>query len=202
MNLLSMSLATYASPYNESDNNNNIGNNVIEQKRRYRNRTLKNKSKPTNEKVDAMMKQIYNEENDEDGTMGDFQPLGPPESASMVNNDRGLDKQPRSNYDYETIVKDQTETSNIDTYNQDDSAPNYNQQYAFPSSYQGANMYNNGVIDQDELMRKMNYIIYMLEQQKNEKTDNVMEELILYTFLGVFVIFVVDSFARVGKYVR
>jgi len=202
MNLLSMSLATYASPYNESDNNNNIGNNVIEEKRRYRNRTLKNKSKPSNPKVDAMMKQIYNEENDEDGTMGDFQPLGPPESASMVNNDRGLDKQPRANYDYETIVKDQTETSNIDTYNQDDSTPNYNQQYAFPSSYQGANMYNNGAIDQDELMRKMNYIIYMLEQQKNEKTDNVMEELILYTFLGVFVIFVVDSFARVGKYVR
>ncbi len=29
-----------------------------------------------------------------------------------------------------------------------------------------------------------------------------MEELVLYTFLGVFVIFVVDSFARVGKYVR
>jgi hypothetical protein len=29
--------------------------------------------------------------------------------------------------------------------------------------------------------------------------NNIMEELVLYTFLGVFV---VDSFAKVGKYVR
>jgi hypothetical protein len=29
-----------------------------------------------------------------------------------------------------------------------------------------------------------------------------MEEVILYSFLGVFIIFIVDSFARVGKYTR
>ena len=36
----------------------------------------------------------------------------------------------------------------------------------------------------------------------NEKTNTVTEELILYMFLGVFVIFVVDSFAKAGKYTR
>ena len=45
-------------------------------------------------------------------------------------------------------------------------------------------------------------MIHHLEDQQDEKTDNVTEELVLYLFLGVFVIFVVDSFARAGKYTR
>ena len=54
----------------------------------------------------------------------------------------------------------------------------------------------------DELMTKLNYMIHLLEENKDEKTNNVTEELVLYMFLGVFVIFVVDSFARAGKYTR
>lgn len=53
-----------------------------------------------------------------------------------------------------------------------------------------------------KLMEKLNYMIHLLEQQQMEKTDNVTEEFILYTFLGVFVIYVIDSFSRNGKYVR
>ena len=45
-------------------------------------------------------------------------------------------------------------------------------------------------------------MIHLLEENKDEKTSNVTEELVLYMFLGVFVIFVVDSFARAGKYTR
>ena len=56
--------------------------------------------------------------------------------------------------------------------------------------------------NKDALMTKLNYMIHLLEEQQDEKTDNVTEELVLYLFLGVFVIFVVDSFARVGKYTR
>jgi hypothetical protein len=54
----------------------------------------------------------------------------------------------------------------------------------------------------NKLMEKINYMIHLLENQENEKTANITEEFILYTFLGVFVIFVVDSFSRSGKYVR
>ena len=54
----------------------------------------------------------------------------------------------------------------------------------------------------DKLLEKLNYMIHLLEEQTEEKTGHVTEELILYSFLGVFVIFIVDSFARVGKYVR
>lgn len=63
---------------------------------------------------------------------------------------------------------------------------------------------NNQSIDgpKDKLLEKLNYMIHLLEEQKEEKTNHVAEELILYSFLGVFVIFIVDSFARVGKYVR
>jgi hypothetical protein len=58
-----------------------------------------------------------------------------------------------------------------------------------------------GSID-SKLMEKINYMIHLLENQENEKTSNITEEFILYTFLGVFVIFVLDSFSRSGKYVR
>ena len=53
-----------------------------------------------------------------------------------------------------------------------------------------------------ELMERINYMIFLLEEQKNEKTGSVHEEMVLYSFLGVFVIFIVDSFARAGKYSR
>lgn len=52
------------------------------------------------------------------------------------------------------------------------------------------------------LLDKINYMIRLLEDQKDEKTGHVTEELILYAFLGIFVIFVLDSFVKTGKYVR
>jgi predicted nucleotidyltransferase len=54
----------------------------------------------------------------------------------------------------------------------------------------------------DVLIEKLNYMIHLLEEQQEEKTGHVTEELILYSFLGVFIIFVIDSFARASKYVR
>ncbi len=56
--------------------------------------------------------------------------------------------------------------------------------------------------DNNQLITKLNYIIHLLEEQHNEKTNHITEELILYLFLGIFIIFVLDSFARASKYVR
>jgi|LauGreSBDMM110SN_4_FD.fasta_scaffold70689_1 hypothetical protein len=53
-----------------------------------------------------------------------------------------------------------------------------------------------------KLMEKLNYMIHLLENMEGEKTANITEEFVLYTFLGVFVIFVLDSFTKTGKYVR
>ena len=84
-------------------------------------------------------------------------------------------------------------------------ASQYYQQYV-PLSYGSRQQRNQGDSglpgSKDDLMQKMNHIIQMLEDQQDEKTGSVTEELILYCFLGVFVIFVVDSFVRAGKYVR
>jgi hypothetical protein len=57
-------------------------------------------------------------------------------------------------------------------------------------------------MNKDPLLEKLNYMIHLLEEQQDEKTGHVIEELILYSFLGVFIIFIVDSFARAGKYTR
>jgi len=54
----------------------------------------------------------------------------------------------------------------------------------------------------DKFMEKMNYMIHLLEEQQIEPTKHITEEFILYTFLGIFVIYIVDSFARSGKYIR
>ena len=48
------------------------------------------------------------------------------------------------------------------------------------------------------LIEKLNYIIHMLEDKKDEKTGHVIEELVLYCFLGVFIIFIVDTFTHVA----
>ena len=57
-------------------------------------------------------------------------------------------------------------------------------------------------LNDNRLLEKINYMVHMLEQQQNEKTSNITEEFVLYLFLGVFIIFIVDSFARTGKYIR
>ena len=46
------------------------------------------------------------------------------------------------------------------------------------------------------LIEKLNYIIHMLEEKKDEKTGHVIEELVLYCFLGIFIIFIVDTFTN------
>jgi hypothetical protein len=69
-------------------------------------------------------------------------------------------------------------------------------------AYQAQSHYNTNSLGDNALLEKLNYVINLLEEQKDERTNNVTEEVVLYCFLGIFIIFVTDSFARVGKYVR
>ena len=57
--------------------------------------------------------------------------------------------------------------------------------------------YNN-----QEILNKLNYIINSFEEQKEIKTNQKNEEVVLYCFLGIFVIYVLDSFVYIGKYSR
>jgi len=73
-----------------------------------------------------------------------------------------------------------------------------NKQPHYPSHEPSRDNYNHNQV----LLDKLNYMINLLEEQQDQKTNNVTEEVVLYSFLGIFIIFIVDSFARVGKYVR
>ena len=91
-----------------------------------------------------------------------------------------------------SLLGDIAKTGDFSNFND-----SYNLKYN-PSS-QNANSIN---YDNNKLLSKLEYIIHLLEEQHNEKTNYITEELILYLFLGIFILFVLDSFARASKYVR
>jgi len=53
-----------------------------------------------------------------------------------------------------------------------------------------------------EMLSKLNNIIEIFEEQKEIKTNQKNEEVVLYCFLGVFIIYIMDSFVSIGKYSR
>lgn len=176
-----------------------------------RSKTIKNRKSnlKSNNHLDDIMNKVYGSNDntdDADDTLGNFQPLPPPE---VNTNHDTTSEQPFP-------VK-----SNIQNDNQDNILPKPSmcKDNACPvESFQDLTsnqindyyaktvpMYQQGSLqttEKDLLMEKLNYMIHLLEEQHNENTGHVTEEIILYTFLGVFIIFVLDSFARVGKYVR
>ena len=54
----------------------------------------------------------------------------------------------------------------------------------------------------DKVIDRLNYMTQMLESMQMEKTNHVTEEFVLYSLLGVFMIYIVDGFSRNGKYIR
>jgi hypothetical protein len=183
-------------------------------------------------KVNNVLQQIHdNPQNEEETDLGDFNPPPKPESigaqrkkietmgnmnSNSENNIRVLGKAPEPTYQERT--NDSLDLNNFDSnYGNDNNAEEYykkmlpgynnpnNRQYYNSKSQQNSppvtsNM--DGNFNNELLLQKINYMINLLEEQQDEKTNNVTEEVVLYSFLGIFIIFVVDSFARVGKYVR
>jgi len=129
-----------------------------------------------------------------------FRTLGSaPQPTNQENND--LDLNNYSNYGDKKTVEEYYKKM-LPGYNSNTpSNPNAN-----PSNRLYHRMNNdqasNVAPTQDVLLQKINYMISLLEDQQDEKTNNVTEEVVLYSFLGIFIIFIVDSFAKVGKYVR
>ena len=150
---------------------------------------------------DAPSKRALSTGNDDDDTddendLGNFEPLAGPH--------RG---QPTYVHEDPTATPDgaKSEDDTIENFAQlpvgEVTAEDYYKQYV-PYYTQMQGTQEDVHTNKDALMTKLNYMIHLLEEQQDEKTDNVTEELVLYLFLGVFVIFVVDSFARAGKYTR
>ena len=53
-----------------------------------------------------------------------------------------------------------------------------------------------------ELLHKMNKILEMFEDQKEIKTGQKNEEIVLYGGLGLFIIYILDAFVNIGRYSR
>lgn len=187
-----------------SDYNNNENTNPIQKKRETaKNKTLKRREgfKP-NPKIQEMVKRIHEDEDDDE--MGDFQPLQNPASAGSERMDNTPSTTMQSQQLDELNVNDQEGNGSTQegfTQLPSEYAKQYYQQYVPYFNQSSDDTTPNGV-NKDDLLTKLNQIIYLLEEQQDENTGHVTEELILYSFLGIFIIFVVDSFARVGKYVR
>ena len=126
------------------------------------------------------------------------EPLPPPK---MVNNfpDSSLD--PRN----ENITQHISKTNPSPDYaliegNYANTANTSEKYYNAMKNYNSHNSHNDAT--KDELLQKLDHLIHLFEAQKDMKSGSVTEELILYSFLGIFIIYVLDSFVKVGKYTR
>jgi hypothetical protein len=221
-----MSLAIYAAPFNEDSNNDFSSNNSTGQKgglrRNINNRTQKRV--PTQDynsmKVNTVLNAIHSKPLQPDDNLGDFKPLAPPTSIGVENTKRQEEKNHHEHQHNE--INSHNDDDDIDlhalknNYMTEQVADQYYKQFIpnYKMGQQGSNKMDGFHshhqyqpqqpmnVSNETLMTKLNYMIHLLEEQQDEKTNNVTEEVILYSFLGIFMIFIVDSFVKVGKYVR
>ena len=226
-----MSLAMFAAPFNDNSTIESMTDdtdNLMNKKRQTHNKTQKRYPKENfdTEKVNSVLEKIHNNsktDDDEKTSLGDFNPPPKPESSgvnktisteSMMNMTNKnnmmfntLGRAPQPNYEND----DNLDLNDYGNYGNNKSIEEYYKR-VLPGYNPNRNPVNkpyynvtNVVSDppsHDVLLQKLNYMISLLEEQQDERTNNVTEEVVLYSFLGIFIIFVVDSFARAGKYVR
>jgi len=226
-----MSLAMFAAPFDDnvdSFNNNSDNSNIINKKRRTHSRTQKMYSKENfdTNKVNSVLDKIHSNLDDDD----DIDVFNPPPKSESVgvektkplaqkeqmmnmgyNNDlmfRTLGRAPQPNYDN----SDNLDLNDYSNYGDNKTTeayykrilPGYESQKNITNKpyYSNVNYVPTGSPNEDVLLQKLNYMISLLEDNQDEKTNNVTEEVVLYSFLGIFIIFIADTFVRAGKYVR
>ena len=220
MSSLVINAATLDDDYNNNGTNNNYGNNGNNASCR-KNQTYKNKNA---QKIDkTMLHQLYTSNNSEsEETMGDFAPVqkqmqtanfqqgllhssmnttNSMNTANSMNTNSHTKKKEHSEEDDDVVDKINTDATYenelykqyIHNYNNSFAKDVYSSNPSNPASYPNTN---------NDLLKRLDKILYLLEEEKNDQSHLITEELILYVFLGVFIIYVLDSFVRAGKYVR
>jgi len=214
-------LAFNAAPI-QDENSNSSAN---DKKRNARNKTLKKYN--SNGRVADIISQIHkssllNDDDDNNNNMGDFN-LPLPESAgnqrkaetevkSSISPDQSQGKWQGATW-HQTQTQQQQpqqqqqppqgdEPINIDGFQNLEHSDVGSSPFLQKLPYYNQMSLGGSVPNRDELLTKLNYMIHILEEQQDQKTGHVTEEIVLYSFLGIFIIFVIDSFARAGKYVR
>jgi hypothetical protein len=130
---------------------------------------------------------LNNEDEDEELANVDFSPPPKPQSSGVE----------RTKAKEKALIREEQHPAEPFSQLTDEFAKEY-----LPFSTPQLNTGQHENTTSSDLEKKLNYMIHLLEDQKDEKTGGITEEIVLYCFLGVFIIFVLDSFAKVGKYVR
>jgi hypothetical protein len=175
---------------------------------------VENNNNFRNNKVSSLLDKLTSANTDDDNGLGNFNPISPP----SLNNKKDIEDNVNELQYMPPIPRFKNAGTASNIYGSQTSSgyggndiksaiySNYNKSYEAPVQLSRSPYYSNmGITNasgDNKLLEKINYMIHLLEQQQNEKTDNITEEFILYSFLGIFIIFVVDSFARAGKYTR
>ena len=179
--------------YSDFSSNNKLMNNFNTQKRK--NRTIKKKN---SKKVKEFLNSMDGDSDDDGSNLANFdENFTPPPMGELT---KQPDEIVEDNINTDSAVSPEAFTKLDVNKTKNMNYQNYFNTYVpyYNKATNNANLHGS----KDELMKKLNYMIHLLEENKDEKTQNVTEELVLYMFLGVFTIFVVDSFARAGKYTR
>jgi hypothetical protein len=209
---------------NDSSNNNNSNSRT---KNNYR-KTIKQKQNvPNQSKLSALLKSMDEASDSEDENNNYKGNIDNPSNTPTSSNYLGVSNNPYNsqnvNQPVEQDTSDTTYLKDIPTTNgnpisnkmYDNLSSNYANQYynqfvsavnkGYGSGLSSDNTYDSSFassVPKNELIEKLNYIIDLLEEQQDYKTNSILEDLILYAFLGIFIIFIVDSFSKSNKYVR
>jgi hypothetical protein len=221
-------LAMSAAPI-DNDNESTQYDNSINKKRQNHNKTQKFRQPSSDfnpEKVNSVLQSIHNNTPDDDDHLGNYSSKGTAVSANHSDSFKPLhsfnfpDKpvsmggarkkqegftvpQPMNNEELklqELQSAFMNDTQVREYYNK--LVPSYPSSKSHNSSTNSSTNYHSQNDNNQLLIEKLNYMINLLEEQQDQKTGSVTEEVVLYSFLGVFIIFVIDSFTKVGKYVR
>ena len=167
-----------------------------------KNKTIRKRAKLPSAKAEEFLNSMKNYSENMEEMDGDGEGLAnfnPPPKAELTK----IPEDVVENLDNQNSLNQPADDSavTVEGYNNlnNDVMKNYYDSYVpYYNNPQNQSTFQN----KDELMKKLNYLIHLMEENKDEPNKNVTEELVLYMFLGVFTIFVIDSFARAGKYTR
>ena len=168
-----------------------------------------------NTRVNGIINRITSFSNDD--RLGDFNPLPYPPAIKMNNSDQIIPAESAIEVEENPLMPksrvnlaERGHKKPVNYYKPADPASqnymNYRQAYGreglVPSSKEPYYSKMGIGSSNDKLMDRINYMTQMLESIQMEKTSHVAEEFVLYTLLGIFMIYIVDGFARGGKYIR
>jgi hypothetical protein len=190
-----MSLATYSSPFLQSTSSSM--DDSPHSRVKSHNKTQKSKHFDIDkQKVQSILERIHQSTNDSDSS----------DNEEGFDNNNNTNPTPHHQNAFppypQSSKNEQLDLNDIRNYGDSKSADEYYRRI-LPGYKQSMPSKNNQIpTDENILLQKLNYMIYLLEEQHDERTNNVTEEVVLYSFLGVFMIFLVDTFFKGGKYVR